>query len=204
MKYPAVAISFLVFSLVGVQTANAATSTADGNMLLSLGLYPISSSSGRAGTSYAFASRSLCLGIKGTDYITINTNGTVNIANTLYTNVGGSVSVNNTLFAKEVRVQAAPFPDYVFADDYRLMPLEELETAIKRDRHLPGVPAAETIAKDGLPVSEIVVKQMEKIEELTLHAINLQKQNNALQTQIQTTNARLQALEDRLLAQESR
>ncbi|MBN8525296.1 MAG: hypothetical protein J0M02_08175 [Planctomycetes bacterium] len=154
--------------------------------------------------SYYFDNRALCLGVNGKDSIVVNTDGSVKIGKTLTVNADTTVSVNTTLFAKEIRVQANPFPDYVFADDYRLLPLPELEAAIKRDRHLPGVPAAAEIAKDGLPVSEIVVKQMEKIEELTLHAIALNKANLALQAEVQRANERLAAIEARLAQQDGR
>lgn len=113
-----------------------------------------------------FSNTSLCLGIMGKDYLVIKPTG--------------NVCVTKTLYATEVRVQAYPFPDYVFADGYRLMPLNEVDAYIGKERHLPGMPAAAEIEKDGMPVSQIVVKQMEKIEELTLHAIALKKENDQL------------------------
>ncbi len=105
------------------------------------------------------------------------------------------MSVTNTLYAKEIRVQANPFPDYVFDPGYRLRPLDEVEAAIKQDRHLPGVPAAEEIQKNGLPVSDMVVKQMEKIEELTLYAIDLKKHNDALAEENASLAKRLARIE---------
>lgn len=194
--------------VLGSAIVHGATSNpADGTLVLA-GLYPMTppqkDHTGRTISNLAFANRPLYLGVNGKDYLTINTNGTVNVANALYTNANGTVSVKTTLYAKEIRVQANPFPDYVFADDYRLMPLPELEAAIKRDRHLPGVPAAAEIEKDGLPVSQIVVKQMEKIEELTLHAIALNKSNLALQAELQRANERLAAIEARLAQQDGR
>jgi hypothetical protein len=165
---------------IGVMQAAVSNTSATYDMAVRLptaipvevGIYPMSCDIGGDPLTYTykFANRPLYLGVMGKDYLTINTNG--------------SVSVTNTLYAKEIRVQSRPFPDYVFADGYNLLPLQEVEAAIKRDRHLPGVPTAEAIAKEGLPVSAIVVKQMEKIEELTLYAIALKKENAALEARI--------------------
>ena len=68
------------------------------------------------------------------------------------------------------------FPDYVFAKDYSLMPLEELDVYISENNHLPNIPSAEEVAKNGLSVGEMQVKQMEKIEELTLYLIEMKKE----------------------------
>ncbi len=66
--------------------------------------------------------------------------------------------------------------DYVFAKDYQLTPLNEVETYIKENKHLPGIEAAETIVKEGLDLGDMQAKQMGKIEELTLYTIEQQKQ----------------------------
>lgn len=70
--------------------------------------------------------------------------------------------------------------DYVFADDYKLMPLKQVEAFINKNNHLPGVDSAEDLAKNGLDLSVMQAKQMEKIEELTLYII---EQNKTLENQ---------------------
>jgi len=76
--------------------------------------------------------------------------------------------------------------DYVFADDYRLMPLKEVESFVKANKHLPGIESSEELQQSGLDLADMQRKQMEKIEELTLHLIN---QNKTIEKQNQQINA---------------
>jgi hypothetical protein len=69
----------------------------------------------------------------------------------------------------------ASWPDYVFADDYKLKSLEETEAYIKANKHLPNMPAAAVIEKEGLELGDMQKRMMEKIEELTLHLIEANK-----------------------------
>lgn len=66
--------------------------------------------------------------------------------------------------------------DHVFAPDYKLKPLNEVETYIKENKHLPGISSANELMKEGLDLADMQAKQMEKIEELTLYAIEQNKQ----------------------------
>ena len=92
---------------------------------------------------------------------------------------------NGVVWATEVNIKLRNhFPDYVFAPTYKLMPLGDLESYIETNKHLPNVPSAEEVKKDGLNISEIQVKQMEKIEELTLYTIQQQKLIEELQKQL--------------------
>jgi hypothetical protein len=74
-----------------------------------------------------------------------------------------------------LRSTGGDWADYVFDPSYKLMPLEEVEEFTKANKHLPNVPSAEEIVKDGLDVSKTSKMFMEKIEELTLHIIELNK-----------------------------
>jgi len=65
--------------------------------------------------------------------------------------------------------------DYVFDDKYKLMNLNDLEKFIKTQKHLPGIPTASEIENDGLYVGDMSKRMMEKIEELTLYVIDLNK-----------------------------
>ena len=108
--------------------------------------------------------------------------GTAQKATGYMLNVGGKI------IAEEVRVQLrASWPDYVFKNDYRLMPLNEVENYIKLNNHLPGFEKAATMEKEGADVGETQRRLVEKVEELTLHLISinkrleeLEKENNAL------------------------
>lgn len=94
---------------------------------------------------------------------------------------GYELSVNGQVICEELVVQdSGDWPDYVFAEDYDLMPLEEVEASIRMNKHLPGIPSAKKIGADGIPLGQIQKQMMEKIEELTLHLI---QQNKRLQSQ---------------------
>jgi hypothetical protein len=75
--------------------------------------------------------------------------------------------------------------DYVFAPDYKLMPLNEVEAFVKEHRHLPNVPSAEEVVKDGIDVATMDAKLLEKIEELTLYMLQLKQENEALKARIE-------------------
>lgn len=70
--------------------------------------------------------------------------------------------------------------DYVFSDEYDLKPLEEVETFIKKNKHLPGVKSALDITLEGYDVLEETNVLLEKVEELTLYIIEQQKQIDEL------------------------
>jgi hypothetical protein len=65
--------------------------------------------------------------------------------------------------------------DYVFAPTYALMPLPQVETYIKANRHLPDMPSEKELIKEGVDLIDIITKQQAKIEELYLHVIALEK-----------------------------
>lgn len=75
---------------------------------------------------------------------------------------------------------SADWADYVFEPSYKLMPLDKVESFVKVNKHLPNVPSAEEVAKNGLDISQTSAKLMEKIEELTLYMIEMNKEINAL------------------------
>ena len=86
------------------------------------------------------------------------------------------------VFCSEITVQVAPFPDYVFHTDYDLMTLQELEKYIAENKHLPNIPTAKEVEEQGLSLGDMQVKQMEKIEELTLYIIALEKRIKELES----------------------
>lgn len=74
--------------------------------------------------------------------------------------------------------------DYVFEEDYELMGLSELESYIKENKHLPKVPSEQEVLKNGVNIGDMDVLLLEKVEELTLYIIELEKKVQSLQTQI--------------------
>jgi hypothetical protein len=98
---------------------------------------------------------------------------------------GYLLSVAGKIMCTELRVQnTSAWPDYVFADDYKLQTIDELEQHIKDKGHLPGVPSAVEVEQNGIAVGEMQHVMMEKIEELTLYIIELKKQNDQLSKRI--------------------
>jgi hypothetical protein len=83
----------------------------------------------------------------------------------------GLLNVNGKITAKEVLVTNQNWPDYVFDDSYRLMPLDEVARFIAKNRHLPGVPSAREVHTAGIQIGENQAVLLRKIEELTLHLI---------------------------------
>ena len=89
---------------------------------------------------------------------------------------GYSLNVAGKIIAEEVKIQLrASWPDYVFADNYKLMPLDELEKSIQQNKHLPNIPSAAQVEKEGISVGDMNKRLIEKVEELTLYIIDLEK-----------------------------
>lgn len=77
------------------------------------------------------------------------------------------------------------WPDYVFAKDYRLSSLGEVEKFVEENHHLPEVPSADDIAVNGYNMAAMDAILLKKIEELTLHLIQMEKKNDELQSLVE-------------------
>lgn len=96
--------------------------------------------------------------------------------------------VTGGILTDEVRVAASAsgtWADYVFADDYNLKPLAEVEAFIAKNKHLPNVPSAAQVKEDGINLADMARIQQEKIEELMLYVIDQNKQIQELKQQVQ-------------------
>lgn len=82
------------------------------------------------------------------------------------------------------------WPDYVFADTYKLKPLSEVKKFIEENKHLYGIPSAAQIEKEGIQLGDMSKRLMEKVEELTLYIIQLQEQVDELKKQIPAKNGK--------------
>lgn len=76
---------------------------------------------------------------------------------------------------KVATVASVDWADYVFEKNYKMLTLEEVEKFVKENKHLPNVPSADDMSKNGLDVVSSDSKLLEKIEELTLYMIQLNK-----------------------------
>ncbi|NOQ74688.1 MAG: hypothetical protein GQ574_21930 [Crocinitomix sp.] len=112
--------------------------------------------------------------------------GTVNTPTT----IGGQnisayrLFVAGGILTEEVRVRTG-WADYVFADGYELPTLTEVGEFIDENGHLPNVPSAAQVEEEGIEIGEITRIQQEKIEELTLYMIEMQKEIEALKVRLE-------------------
>ncbi|KFF09182.1 hypothetical protein [Chryseobacterium luteum] len=88
------------------------------------------------------------------------------------------VFIQNGIRTEKVKVDIASangWADYVFKKDYKLNSLESVEKHIEEKGHLPNIPSAQEVMKNGINLGEMDAKLLEKIEELTLYVIQLNK-----------------------------
>lgn len=93
------------------------------------------------------------------------------------------LAVEGKIGAREVQVTLTnPFPDYVFDSKYKLRSLFNLESYINENKHLPGVPSAAEVEKNGgVELGQMNAKLLEKVEELTLYIIEINKKVEKLE-----------------------
>lgn len=99
------------------------------------------------------------------------------------------LAVNGTIVARRIKVTDVGWADYVFDDKYNLKPLKEVAAYIEENKHLPELPSAREVEDQGLSVSDMFSLQMQKIEELTLYLIDLEKKNEELQNRLNSIEA---------------
>jgi len=152
--------------------------------------------------------------VSGTRFVDMATNNIHFRNGTNNSNVGGKIIIGETninfntpydyklyvekgILTEKVKVaikNSVNWADYVFANDYKLMPLNDVEAFIKSNKHLPGVSSAENLVKEGLDLGEMQAKQMEKIEELTLYVIEQNKQIEKQNKEIEELKVLVNAL----------
>jgi len=111
--------------------------------------------------------------------------------------------VNNDggIYCTSVRVRLRsdiPIPDYVFSDDYELMPLAEVKEFVDSESHLPNIPSEAEMREKGMSVEEMQLKLLEKIEELTLYVIEQNDRSDQLSHQNEKLRLKIQELEAKI------
>lgn len=96
---------------------------------------------------------------------------------------GYKLAVNGNIRSQEIKVENINWPDYVFANEYTLPSLKEIDKHIKEKGHLPGIPSAVDVKSNGVNLGEMNAKLLEKIEELTLHLIKMDKKIEHLESE---------------------
>jgi hypothetical protein len=109
-----------------------------------------------------------------TERMRITSSGNVGIG---ITNPQAKLAVNGTIQAKKVKVTTSGWADFVFEKNYVLKPLSEVEAFIIANKHLPEVPSASEVANNDLDLGEMNKVLLQKVEELTLYLIAMEKEN---------------------------
>ena len=112
--------------------------------------------------------------------LTVLKNGNVLINKATQVNSTYKLDVNGKIRASEIVVNTTG-ADFVFEKNYELMPLDVLEQKIKADKHLPEIASAEEMQTNGVGLSELNTKLLQKTEELTLYIIELNKRIERLE-----------------------
>ncbi|CAM1368308.1 exported hypothetical protein [Tenacibaculum sediminilitoris] len=115
------------------------------------------------------------------------------------------LAVEGSIGAREIKVEASGWSDFVFYEDYQLPTLTEVENHIKEKGHLKDIPSAKEVEKNGFFLGAMDAKLLQKIEELTLYTIeqekNLKTQNSKIEEQqkeieaLKKQNSKIQELE---------
>ena len=125
----------------------------------------------------------LFVGVNGGN-LQLDATGQVAIGNVIPAASAYKLTVTGKIICEELKVKlvSSIWPDYVFDKKYKLPTLSYLENFIEKNKHLPNIPSAAEVEKNGIEVGDMQKKMMEKIEELTLYIIDLQKQIDLLKT----------------------
>ena len=110
---------------------------------------------------------------------------------------GYKLAVNGTIGAKEIKVtndivangiyiNSQPTADFVFEEDYNLRSIEAVEDFINENKHLPEIESAEEMEKNGINQAEMNQKLLQKVEELTLYMIDLNRRVKSLEKENST------------------
>ena len=126
------------------------------------------------------------LGLKtavGIPQLLVKTNGSVGIGTAETGN--HKLAVEGSIGAREVKVQATGWSDFVFESDYQLPTLEEVNSFIQKNGHLKDIPSAAEVKENGVLLGEMNAKLLQKIEELTLYIIDQNEKIKKQQLEMQ-------------------
>jgi hypothetical protein len=119
----------------------------------------------------------------------------------------GNLTITGTMTVRSGHANQTTYPDFVFEPEYPLMPLNQLQEYITENKHLPEIPDAETLTENGLNMTEMQLKLLQKVEELTLYTLDQERTIRAQQTEIEqlrTDKEEIEQLKARLSALEQR
>jgi hypothetical protein len=132
-------------------------------------------------TAYLSAFGGLKFLANGQVAMSIQATGNVGIGTT---NPASKLTVAGEIAAREVKVTVNAGADFVFNEDYQLRSLSELGSFIKANNHLPDIASANEMEREGVNLSEMNIKLLQKIEELTLYIIQLESKVQTIDTKV--------------------
>ncbi len=100
-------------------------------------------------------------------------------------NPTSKLTVAGNITSREVKVSVDAGADFVFDKDYALPSLQEVEKFVTKNKHLPEIASAKEKQKEGINLSEMNIKLLQKIEELTLYVIEQEKKNTIQSKEIE-------------------
>ena len=133
--------------------------------------------------------------VNGLDRLWVDSVGYVTIGGKIGPTISGpyKLAVKGKIAATDFNVVASgSWPDYVFDPSYKLRSLEETEAFINEHRHLPNIPAAAVVDKEGFALGDMQKRMMEKIEELTLYLIDANKNIQRQQKEIEVLKKKME------------
>jgi hypothetical protein len=119
-----------------------------------------------------------------TELMRIKGIGNVLIGKTTQTNATYKLDVSGYIRADQVVVNSTG-ADFVFENNYKLRSLKEVETYVNENKHLPDIATAKDMQENGVSVSEMQTKLLQKVEEITIYMIELKKENEELKSEIE-------------------
>lgn len=172
------------FASVGTVTSNVVSYTDTGLTSNTTYYFRVRASNGSL-SAYTAEVSATTLAAEGADQacenIYCNENGGVGIGTPDVPN-GYLLAVKGKVIAEGVKVDLqTAWPDYVFGKDYTLQDLGTLKNYIAANGHLPNVPSAETVEREGMDLAQINTVLLEKIEELSLYVIKMEERMRALE-----------------------
>ncbi len=158
--------------------AGRSSATGSGNVFLGYYAGFLETASNKLHIDNSITATPLIYGDFATDKVGINTDQLINTIGGANISAYG-LYVKGGILTEELRVRTG-WADYVFDEAYELQPLAQVEAFISENGHLPNIPSATQVEEEGIEVGDMARLQQEKIEELTLYAIQQQKQIDEL------------------------
>ncbi len=158
----------------------------EGNFRVTDGHIRVFTTSGTAGFINGLGNAKMSLGTENGSTLVIDRGNESVAIGTTNIPTGYKLAVDGKIIIEEVKVKlSSTWPDYVFEPDYNLPSLASVKKFVESEKHLPEIPPAEEMEKEGLELGNMNMLLLKKIEELTLYVIDLKEENEAQQREIE-------------------